>query len=752
MRPLVAAAFLTAATVTGTLRLAAQSVPLDSIQRAIDAGAYWHASQLAAPHLRGSNGGSPEARLTAARAAAGWGGWSTVKRLLDGQPWLGGRADHLGHRLLAEAALAENRTADALRHARASLPATVLPRSNAESARRWVLLARAHERGSTWDSAAVAYTRSAALAPELGGWLALRAAAVTRDPAVRQRLYATATGAAQKRVGWTEAAALARFDDRAGAAREYRKVGAVATALRLSYEVERAPAARSRIAEELLGIIRRGSPASEARQAIEIIAGYSIPVARSESLTVARQASALGVAARSNEWYAALARGGGISTADRMAWGDAEAALGRWGAAAITYRKITSGREAGRAAYLAARADLRGGKSAAAITQLNRIPTRFPNDTFAASTALYLLGDLALDAGRPDSTRALFRKLVSNYPTSEYAERAALLAPLIAYGRGSYAVARDELQEAIASRALVGFAADAGRYWLARSVAALGDSELAQAHYRELIKRGPENYYAVRSAARMGVSPWPVTPVGIRSPGKPPEEITRAQRLSELGLDTEAGHELDALVESATTPDQMIEAGRALLAAGHPARATRIGQRAIAAGAPRDVSTWELVYPLPFEPALLASSRSAELDPWLVAALIRQESGFEPRATSAVGARGLMQMMPANGPSLARTIGLADYDHAMLWQPNVNLAMGTRHFAEALRRYPDLERALAAYNAGGSRVARWTETRLDNSATLDPELFVERIPYLETRGYVRNIVVNREMYRLTHGK
>src|SRR5690606_25333291 len=208
-----------------------------------------------------------------------------------------------------------------------------------ESARRWVLLARAHERGSTWDSAAVGYTRAAALAPELGGWLALRAAAVTRDPAVRQRLYATATGAAQKRVGWTEAAALARFDDRAGAAREYRKVGAVATALRLSYEVERAPAARSRIAEELLGIIRRGSPASEARQAIEIIAGYSIPVARSESLTVARQASALGAAARSNEWYAALARGGGISTADRMAWGDAEAALGRWGAAAITYRK-----------------------------------------------------------------------------------------------------------------------------------------------------------------------------------------------------------------------------------------------------------------------------------------------------------------------------------------------------------------------------------------------------------------------------
>jgi soluble lytic murein transglycosylase len=224
--------------------------------------------------------------------------------------------------------------------------------------------------------------------------------------------------------------------------------------------------------------------------------------------------------------------------------------------------------------------------------------------------------------------------------------------------------------------------------------------------------------------------------------------------LEELGLDTESRFELDAFAAEATTPDQMIAAGRGFLVMGHASRATRLGQRAIAAGASRDRATWELVYPLPFAPALFTSSKAVGLDPWLVAALIRQESAFEPRATSGAGARGLMQMMPANGPTLARAIGLADYDPALLWHPDVNLAMGTRHFAEALRRYPDRERALAAYNAGGSRVTRWSATLLNGAQATDPgfdvELFVERIPYLETRGYVRNITVNEAMYRLLY--
>jgi soluble lytic murein transglycosylase len=735
--------------------LPAQMVSLDSVEWALQANAPWHATQLIAPRLAVPAERSPEAIILAARAAGGWQGWATVERLLAGQSWLDSRFDGMGRRLLAEAALADNRAADALAHARAAVTRSVYPRTDTEAARRWVLLGRAHERLTNWDSAGVAYTRAAGLSRELGDWLALRAAAVTRDAAVRSRLYTAVTvPAARARVGWTEATALARFGQREAAAREYARIGALGTSLRLRWETTRDPSARSRIAGELLDLIRRGAPAAEARQALEIVEGYGVPMMRSESLVVARRSATLGRNAQSVNWFTSLARGGVLPAEERLAWGDALSALDRDAEAARRYRSITTGPLAGRAAYFAARADLRAGQGTAAVTQLNRIPARFPNDTIAAGNALYLLGDLALDAGRPDSTRVLFRQLYTRYPGSEFAERGALLSPLIAYGRGDLAAARDEFESMLAEERVAGFAADAARYWLARTYDGLRNPDMSTAHYRALITRGPENYYAIRAASRLGITPWTAPAPGVDSAVPFPAPLRRAMLLEELDLDTEARYELDAFAAEATTVDDMIAAGRGFLAMGHASRATRMGQRAIAAGAPRNRATWELIYPLPFASALVASARTAMLDPWLVAALIRQESAFEPRATSGVGARGLMQMMPANGPTLARAIGLADYDPALLWQPDVNLAMGTRHFAEALRRYPDRERALAAYNAGGSRVARWSTTLLSGKPVTDPdfdvELFVERIPYLETRGYVRNITVNEAMYRLLY--
>ena len=119
-----------------------------------------------------------------------------------------------------------------------------------------------------------------------------------------------------------------------------------------------------------------------------------------------------------------------------------------------------------------------------------------------------------------------------------------------------------------------------------------------------------------------------------------------------------------------------------------------------------------------------------------------------------------MQMMPANGPSLGRALGFPEFDAALLWVPDVNLAFGMRHFAGALGRYPEPERALAAYNAGGSRVDRWSQATLRGmiardqlrAPIADAEIFVERIPYDETRGYVRAVVRNLAMYRMIYGR
>jgi peptidoglycan lytic transglycosylase len=143
------------------------------------------------------------------------------------------------------------------------------------------------------------------------------------------------------------------------------------------------------------------------------------------------------------------------------------------------------------------------------------------------------------------------------------------------------------------------------------------------------------------------------------------------------------------------------------------------------------------------EEALLAEAAEQGIDPSFVAALIRQESMFNPAATSAVGARGLMQVMPDLAGRLAGSLGYPVWDPVLLYQPDVSLQLGSYHLQELVSRYDRGVEVLAAYNAGASRVERWVK----RGGVTDPEVFAERIPFVETRGYVRVIQRNQELYR-----
>jgi len=172
-------------------------------------------------------------------------------------------------------------------------------------------------------------------------------------------------------------------------------------------------------------------------------------------------------------------------------------------------------------------------------------------------------------------------------------------------------------------------------------------------------------------------------------------------------------------------------------------RGMRLTWRAIAAGAPRDARTYRLLYPLVHQEALEHEARARNVEPSFAAALIRQESNFTPGATSGAGARGLMQVMPAVGQAVARGLRFPVWDPVLLYQPDVNVQLGMAHLAELLERYDHPVHVLAAYNAGASRVERWKEKR----GVGDPELFAERIPYTETRDYVRIIQRTMLFYR-----
>ena len=153
---------------------------------------------------------------------------------------------------------------------------------------------------------------------------------------------------------------------------------------------------------------------------------------------------------------------------------------------------------------------------------------------------------------------------------------------------------------------------------------------------------------------------------------------------------------------------------------------------------------WKMAFPFPYRAEVTRFARERNLDPFFVAALIRQESEFDPVVVSRAGAVGLMQIMPATGRQLARQLKLGVSSNARLRQPLFNLNLGTFYLRTLLNlRGGSVEETLAGYNAGASRVARWRTW----GEFREPNEFIETIPFTETRNYVQIILRNQDIYR-----
>jgi soluble lytic murein transglycosylase len=158
--------------------------------------------------------------------------------------------------------------------------------------------------------------------------------------------------------------------------------------------------------------------------------------------------------------------------------------------------------------------------------------------------------------------------------------------------------------------------------------------------------------------------------------------------------------------------------------------------------APRQL--WEWLFPLPYRAELSADASSRGLDPHLVAGLIRQESEFNPGALSHANAYGLMQVRPATARPYAQKIGLRRFSANSLFQPAINLKIGTLVLRGMLDQHGGrIEETLAAYNAGPARAADWITWRQYR----EPAEFVESIPFTETRDYVQAVLRNADVYR-----
>ncbi len=302
-------------------------------------------------------------------------------------------------------------------------------------------------------------------------------------------------------------------------------------------------------------------------------------------------------------------------------------------------------------------------------------------------------------------------------------------------------------------------------YWRGRMAEDDQNYGLARAYYLKLTDRYRNYYYGVAARKRLATLP-DAPPVAVASlqriPGitqiepealrtAPPEDdlhYNRSRLLENAGALDLAVKELQA--GTTTGPSwEMVEIARMYTDAGEYYRALQALKRAVSGYFAMDVNAlpqpyWQGLFPRPYWDALRRNSEANGLDPYLVASLIRQESEFNPGAVSHANAYGLMQLLPKTGKGTAKQVGLHNYKTDSLLDPAVNIELGTKYFREMVDHFGgQVEYALAAYNAGSSRVEDWRSS----GNYRDIEEFVESIPFTETREYVQAIVRNAEVYK-----
>jgi len=143
---------------------------------------------------------------------------------------------------------------------------------------------------------------------------------------------------------------------------------------------------------------------------------------------------------------------------------------------------------------------------------------------------------------------------------------------------------------------------------------------------------------------------------------------------------------------------------------------------------------WKIFYPWPYRTEITQVAKRLDIDPYLLAALVRAESGFKANAMSAAGARGLMQVMPETASWTAKQIGIQDFNESQLYQPGVNL------FKDF---HGNQVTGLAAYNAGRGNVQAWLDDGLWKGTMAD----ADRIPFPETQLYLRAVMRDYEIYK-----
>ncbi|MEA3509046.1 MAG: transglycosylase SLT domain-containing protein, partial [candidate division NC10 bacterium] len=399
--------------------------------------------------------------------------------------------------------------------------------------------------------------------------------------------------------------------------------------------------------------------------------------------------------------------------------------------------------------FLMGRASLRSGRHSQAIGYLQQIPASSPRSRLA-DDALYLVGLNLEDRGDNGAALKVYARLMRRYPNGGWGDAARWQRAWLYYRQGKLKRAAHELEHILKDYPRSGQTAQA-LYWRGRMLEEMGKDRLAKVMYRRVIKQAIlDPYYEYRARERLRLKPEKFStglPVPIENRSSRP--LAKARELANLRIWGDAAAEY---WEVATTKPRRIslqwEACHALVRANEYEKVVKIARNAVYTllkkGRREEVLTTfgGFLYPRGFWPWVDQHAKETPLDPYLVTAVIREESVFSPTAVSPAGARGLMQLMPRTASRVAKQIDLPN--PVDLDDPGPNIALGTRYLARLHQQFEgNVVLTLAAYNAGPHAVRRW----LMSLPLQDIETFIEEIPYRETREYVKRVLGSYDRYR-----
>jgi soluble lytic murein transglycosylase-like protein len=616
----------------------------------------------------------------------------------------------------------------------------------ASGLRRGVLLTQAAEAYALAGREADAkrlYSQAAPQLPSIAGWLALREAQVTPNPVEALGLLRSVPADGWLLAGAVRADILEAAGDTVAAIFALAKVERYVRAAEFSLLVGDSTRARDLTYRAVSsGDSSQAVPA--AALALERFPPAKLEEYRSTARVLARYGQLRDAVTLLEQAVASV----DSSAETLLLLGRLTAATGdRWGALDVYHRAAQLGEaESAEAEYQRARLLLSLRQTERAQIVLRGFVDQYPSHS-RAPTALYLVGDLNQDAGRRATADSIYRVVAEVWPNESIASQARMrLASHALTGADTSAALRYYRAEARHD----GAEARASRFQIARLLMSGGDSVAARQELISLARDDSLGYYGTiaRQVAGMDLPKFE-RPEPFVSSSAVSQALSEFDLLEAVGFEPEAEAALAGLRDSARwEPQELLEIAEGLNARGHTVEGIRIGwalTRYFTLNNPRVI---RVIFPWPYRHMVELEAEKFGLDPYLVAGLIRQESAFEPEATSRAGARGLMQLMPSTARGLARRIGI-EWDNSMLTVPDANVHVGTAHLAALMRTYQgEIIPSLAAYNAGGRPVARWM--RFPEAS--DPFLFVERIPYVETRGYVRTLLRNKELYTALYGE